>query len=146
MAMQTTETIGKAYEALQGSTGPLQPYRVLLVEDQPLLRIQLGLVLRSYLDIQVVGEAGDGEEAVKLAAQLRPDIVVMDFNLPKLNGALATRRILASQPTTKVIGISFNIESHVRKAFASAGAMGFVEKNLISEKLYPAILSATEKR
>lgn len=146
MAIQTIERVpaGNARESLRQNNEALTPYRVLLVEDQPLVRIMLGSVLRSYPDIRVVGEAGDGEDAVKLAAHLRPDIVVMDFNLPKLNGVHATRRILASQPAMKVIGISFNVESYVQDAFASAGAVKFVDKHLASEKLYPAIISATK--
>lgn len=120
-------------------------YRLVLVEDHPMVRMQLEYLLQAHPDVQIVGTAADGEEAIVVAHQLRPEVMVMDYNMPKLNGAEATRRIVASLPEIKVIGVSFNTDLEVREAFVAAGAVGFVDKQLAVARLHPAILAAVAR-
>lgn len=131
------------HQATKGlATTQTAPCRIVIVDDHPMVRLQLEQLLREHSGITVVGSAANGEEAVSLAQSLRPEIILMDFNMPKLNGAEATRQITACLPNTKVIGLSFNSDREVREAFTSAGAFGFVDKQLAAAQLYPAIMAA----
>ena len=108
---------------------------VLLVDDHSLVRRGFRRILEDEPDIMVVGEASDGEEAVKLAAQLQPKVVVMDCALPNMNGLEATRKILASHPETLVLMLSMhNEETWVRQAL-DAGARGYILKNAVDLEL-----------
>jgi DNA-binding NarL/FixJ family response regulator len=112
---------------------------VLLVDDHSLVRRGFRRMLEDEPDIQVVGEAGDGDEAVKLARQLRPQVVIMDCALPKMNGLEATRQILEDEPETAVLMLSMHSESTwVRQAIAS-GAKGYILKNALNLELGPAV-------
>ncbi|WP_035805907.1 response regulator [Kitasatospora mediocidica] len=115
--------------------------RVLLVDDQPLLRVAFTLVLDSQPDMAVAGEAGDGAEAVRLAAEQRPDVVLMDVRMPGMDGIEATRRIVEHCPDTKVLILTtFDLDEY---AFAGlrAGASGFLLKNAQPDELLSAIRS-----
>ncbi|MCX4749384.1 response regulator transcription factor [Kitasatospora sp. NBC_01287] len=115
--------------------------RVLLVDDQPLLRVAFTLVLDSQPDLSVVGEAEDGAEAVRLAAAHAPDVVLMDVRMPGMDGIEATRRIVEESPDTKVlIMTTFDLDEY---AFAGlrAGASGFLLKNAQPAELLSAIRS-----
>ena len=108
---------------------------VLLVDDHSLVRRGFRRILEDEPDITVVGEASDGEEAVNLAAQLQPTVVVMDCALPGMNGLDATRKILASHPETQVLMLSMhNEETWVRQAL-DAGARGYILKNAVDLEL-----------
>ncbi len=108
---------------------------VLLVDDHSLVRRGFRRILEDEPDIAVVGEASDGEEALKLAAQLQPKVVVMDCALPGMNGLDATRKILASYPETQVLMLSMhNEETWVRQAL-DAGARGYILKNAVDLEL-----------
>jgi DNA-binding NarL/FixJ family response regulator len=103
---------------------------VLLVDDQPLLRVGFRMVLESQDDLTVVGEAGDGAEAVRLTAELEPDVVLMDVRMPELDGIEATRRIVASGSRSRVVVLTtFDLDEY---AFAAlrAGASGFLLKDV----------------
>ncbi|WP_035849614.1 response regulator [Kitasatospora azatica] len=115
--------------------------RVLLVDDQPLLRVAFTLVLDSQPDLTVTGEAEDGAEAVRLAAEQQPDVVLMDVRMPGMDGIEATRRIVEESPDTKVlIMTTFDLDEY---AFAGlrAGASGFLLKNAQPAELLSAIRS-----
>ncbi|MFF7631975.1 response regulator [Kitasatospora sp. NPDC008050] len=115
--------------------------RVLLVDDQPLLRVAFTLVLDSQPDLAVAGEAEDGAQAVRLALEHRPDVVLMDVRMPGMDGIEATRRIVEESPDTKVlIMTTFDLDEY---AFAAlrAGASGFMLKNAQPAELLSAIRS-----
>jgi DNA-binding NarL/FixJ family response regulator len=112
---------------------------VLLVDDHALVRRGFRRLLEDEPDISVVGEAGDGEQAVKLARELKPRVIVMDSALPAMNGLEATRKILKDQPKVSVLMLSMHSESTwVRQAIA-AGAKGYILKNAINLELGSAI-------
>jgi DNA-binding NarL/FixJ family response regulator len=113
--------------------------RVLLVDDQPLLRTGFRMVLGSEPGLTVVGEAGDGEEAVELARRLLPDVVLMDIRMPRLDGVEATRRIVAAGLCTRVLVLTtFDLDEYVVGALR-AGASGFVTKDVPADELVDAI-------
>jgi DNA-binding NarL/FixJ family response regulator len=115
--------------------------RVLLVDDQPLLRVAFTLILDSQPDLSVAGEAEDGATAARLAAELRPDVVLMDVRMPGMDGIEATRRIVEESPDTKVLILTtFDLDEY---AFAGlrAGASGFLLKNAQPAELLSAIRS-----
>lgn len=112
---------------------------VLLVDDEPLVRLGFSMVLAAHDDLRVVGEAGNGAEAVELAGRLRPDVVVMDVRMPVLDGVAATRRIVsAGLPSRIVVLTTFDLDEY---AFAAlqAGASGFLLKNTEPAELVAAI-------
>ncbi|OQW30021.1 MAG: hypothetical protein A4E19_10700 [Nitrospira sp. SG-bin1] len=116
--------------------------RVLLVDDHAMVRQGLRSVLDAYADIQVVGEARDGSEAVKLVEELRPRVVVMDINMPKMNGIEATEHIKLRYPDTMVIGISVNIGDGNSDAMRRAGAATLLTKEAAVEQLHETIVQA----
>lgn len=115
---------------------------VLLVDDHAMVRQGLRSVLDTYADIQVVGEAGDGTEAVKSVEKLRPRVVVMDINMPKMNGIEATTQIKAKWPDTIIIGISVNIGDNNGDAMQRAGAVTLITKEAAVEQLHDTIVHA----
>jgi NarL family two-component system response regulator LiaR len=121
-------------------TGTLQPLiRVLLVDDHSVVRQGLRSFLELLGDIQIVGEASGGAEAVEMAIALSPDIVLMDLVMPGMNGIEATRQICASCPHTKVIALtSFLADEHIYPALA-AGASGYLLKDVTPGELVQAI-------
>jgi two-component system NarL family response regulator len=113
--------------------------RVLLVDDHRMFREALRAMLERMPDIEVVGEAGDGLEALELAEQTRPHVVCMDVRMPGLNGVEATRRLLAAQPAARVIGLSSYSDSHLIQEMLNAGATGYVTKDEAGVDLLRAI-------
>jgi DNA-binding NarL/FixJ family response regulator len=112
---------------------------VLLTDDHSLVRRGFRRMLEDDPEIVVVGEAGDGQQAIDLALQLRPDVVVMDFALPSINGAMATRHILRAAPDIAVLMLSMHSEmSYVRASF-DAGARGYLLKNAMDLELADAV-------
>jgi DNA-binding NarL/FixJ family response regulator len=115
--------------------------RVLLVDDQELLRSGLRMVLEEEPDLAVVGEAGDGEQAVRSAAILKPDVVVMDVRMPVLDGVEATRQIVAADPTVRVLVLTtFDLDEYAFSALRF-GASGFLLKDVPPAELARAIRS-----
>jgi DNA-binding NarL/FixJ family response regulator len=112
---------------------------VLLVDDHSLVRRGFRRMLEDEPDMEVVGEAGDGEESVKLAKQLQPQVVVMDCALPGMNGLQATRQIIEESPETAVLMLSMHSESTWVRQAIEAGAKGYVLKNALDLELGTAI-------
>jgi CheY-like chemotaxis protein len=113
--------------------------RLLLVDDHAMVRQGLRALLESYGDIQVVGEACNGQEAVELTEQLKPSVVVMDINMPEMNGIEATAKIKSSHPHTVIIGMSVNAAGENQNAMKTAGASRLLTKEAAVEHLHTAI-------
>lgn len=109
--------------------------RVLLVDDHALVRLGFRRLLEDDPGIEVVGEAGDGAEAVRLAAQLAPDVVVMDYAIPIYNGAMATRMIREQMPSARVLILSMHAEPSYVANCREAGASGYLLKNALDLEL-----------
>lgn len=116
--------------------------RILLADDQALFREGLRTLLSVQPDFEVVGEAGNGEEAILLAAKLRPNIVLMDLRMPVLDGVRATERLHGILPDCKVIVLTTFDDDELVFDGLRAGAMGYLLKDVSSEKLFEAIHAA----
>src|SRR5580658_9513145 len=112
---------------------------VLLVDDHSLVRRGFRRMLEDESGIRVVGEASDGHEAVEAMGALKPQVVVMDFSLPSMNGAVATRRIRESHPATEVLILSMHAELNYVRNCLEAGARGYLLKNALDLELVSAI-------
>jgi DNA-binding NarL/FixJ family response regulator len=113
--------------------------RLLLVDDQALFREGLRTLLSLYSDLEIVGEAANGQEAVQQVEDLQPDVVLMDLRMPVLDGVAATRRLKEIQPSSRVIILTtFDDDEHVFDGLR-AGAVGYLLKDVASEKLVEAI-------
>src|SRR5438477_5328984 len=112
---------------------------VLLVDDHSLVRRGFRRMLEDDPDLSVVGEAEDGHQAVQLAAELRPRVVVMDFALPSMNGAVATRQILRTAPDTAILILSMHSEPTYVHTCLEAGARGYLLKNAMDLEMVAAV-------
>lgn len=120
--------------------------RLLIAEDHAILREGLKALLMSTPDLEVIGEAEDGKQAIELARDLAPDVVLMDLSMPNMNGTEAIRAIKRRQPETKIIALTVHkSEEHVR-ATLDAGADGYVLKDDSHQDLVKAILSVCNKK
>ena len=112
---------------------------LLIADDQALVRVGLRKILDSEPDINVVGEAGDGHDAVTAARQLQPDVILMDIRMPVLDGIEATRRIVGDRPETRVLILTtFGLDTYVYEALR-AGASGFMLKDAPPEEITAAV-------
>ena len=113
--------------------------RVLLVDDHAVLRAGLRVLLEAERDIQIVGEAGSGEEGIRKAEELRPDVVVMDLSMPRMDGLEATRRITAAGLPVRVLVLTVDAEADSLVPVLEAGAVGYVAKGASDGQLVEAI-------
>lgn len=132
---------GQSNEAVSTEGSKAVPWHVLVVDDDEWTRQMLRDILEAYPDVKVVGEAGDGREAVSMATVHRPDLVIMDIALPYVNGIEATQRIKKALPQTVIIGISGNYMPQVYNAMRTAGAVCFMCKDQVLT-LHDTILHA----
>ena len=118
--------------------------RVLLVDDHAMIRQGLRSYLSTYYrDLEVVGEAGSGEEALQAVHKLTPSVVVMDISMPGLNGIEATARIKQTHPHIGVVGLSMHVDEDYRRAMTTAGATALISKGAVLEDLYDAIIKSS---
>jgi DNA-binding NarL/FixJ family response regulator len=116
--------------------------RILLADDQALFREALGTLISVQPDLEVVGEAANGEEVLKMAQSLRPNVVLMDLQMPILDGVAATRRLHQEQPDCRVIALTtFDDDEYVFECLR-AGAVGYLLKDAPSENLFAAVRAA----
>ena len=113
--------------------------RILIADDHGIVRQGLRALIDAEIDMKVVGEATDGRQAVELARQLSPDVIVMDVTMPALNGIEATRLILTDNPKIRIVALSVHNEGNIVKQFLTAGAVGYVLKTYLFEELSRAI-------
>jgi DNA-binding NarL/FixJ family response regulator len=118
-----------------------QNVKILLADDQKLIRDILRALIENQTGMSVVGQAENGRTALELTGQLKPDVVIMDIHMPDLNGIDATRRIVAEFPDTKVIALSMHSDKQFVDAMLKAGASGYLLKDRSFEEVVPAIRS-----
>jgi DNA-binding NarL/FixJ family response regulator len=113
--------------------------RILLADDHAVVRQGFKMILAAQPDMEIVGEAGNGREAVELAEKLHPDILVMDVAMPELNGIEATRRVVSSLPHSRVVALSMHKDSVYVREILRAGARGYLLKDSVADDLVAAI-------
>ena len=112
---------------------------ILLVDDHPLFRKGLRLLLEEQNDFRIVGEAGDGREAIDRVRKHSPDVVIMDITMPEFNGVDSTRKIVSEHPSAKVIALSMHAGKSFVEDMLKAGAAGYILKQSVPEDLVSAI-------
>jgi len=120
----------------------MSPIRILLVDDDPLFRDGLQTILSVQPGVEVVGEAGNGLEAVQLAGQVRPDVVLMDWQMPLLDGLAAARRLKTEQPHCRVIILTTFQKPTLAREAAQAGVVAVLDKDISAAELAAAIQTA----
>lgn len=120
--------------------------RVLLVDDHAVVRMGFRLLLQSTPDIKVAGEASSGEEAVRMFAEVRPDVVVMDISMPGIGGLEAIGRILAREPTVRILVLSGHEDVMHARRVLKAGAIGYLTKRSAAEELIQAIRQVEQRK
>lgn len=118
--------------------------RVLIVDDHAMVRQTIKATLQPYVQIEVVGEASNGEEALLMVPQLRPTVIVMDIVMPRLDGIASTRLLKTLYPKIAVVGVSVNAKSYEVNAMLEAGAFQVITKENAAADLYEAIQRAAE--
>ena len=135
----TDQPISQPAEGAGSAISSAGKVRLLIAEDHAVLRYTLRSILSRYPDLDIVGEAANGEEAVVRAQELQPTIVLMDISMPRLDGITATRRIRAASSRIAVVGLSVDTEGHSVQSMLNAGAVAVVPKERAAEDLYSAI-------
>ena len=113
--------------------------RILLADDHAMVRQGFRMILSSQPDMQIVGEAGNGKEAVEMTEKLLPDVIVMDVAMPELNGIEATRKIIAALPRSRILALSMHKDSVYVREILRAGARGYLLKDSIDSDLLAAV-------
>lgn len=121
---------------------PSQPIRVMLVDDHPMVLQGLTTFLKAFDDLQLVGEAESGEEAIQLSAEILPDVILMDMSLPVMDGVAATRAIRQQFPQIQIIALTSFKEGKLIKKALEAGAISYLLKDASADDLVRAIRSA----
>ncbi len=124
----------------------MEKISILIADDHTLVRETWAFILNTDARFKVIAESGSGEEAVELARELRPEIVIMDINLPGMNGIEATQLIRKYSPTTKILGVSLHTQPTYARKMILKGAMGYVTKNSSREEMFKAIMEIQDGR
>lgn len=119
---------------------------LLIVDDNPVVRELVRRLVQADPEMNVVAEAGDGEEAVRLARELSPDVVLMDLSMPRLDGIQATQRIKADRPEAKVVILTVHADEAYRRAALASGADGFLSKKTLAAGLVPTLKAMGPER
>jgi len=120
--------------------------RVLLADDHAILRAGLAMLVRAQADLEVVGEAADGVEALEKIRKLNPDVVILDLTMPRMNGFEALREIVRDFPHTKVLVLTMHDDQAYGRSLLAAGALGYVTKKAADRELLTAIRAVREGR
>jgi two-component system invasion response regulator UvrY len=124
----------------------MEKITILIVDDHTLVRETWSFILNTDERFKVIAESGSGEDGVELAKQLRPDIVIMDINLPGMNGIEATQLIRKYSPASKILGVSLHTQPTYARKMIQKGAMGYVTKNSSREEMFKAITEVQNGR
>ncbi|HUC83324.1 MAG TPA: response regulator transcription factor [Flavisolibacter sp.] len=124
----------------------MEKITILIADDHTLVRETWSFILNTDERFKVIAESGSGEEAVELAKQLRPHIVIMDINLPGMNGIEATQLIRKFSPASKILGVSLHTQPTYARKMIQKGAMGYVTKNSSREEMFKAIIEVHNGR
>ncbi len=124
----------------------MEKITILIADDHTLVRETWSFILNTDERFNVIAESGSGEEAVELAKQLRPNIVIMDINLPGMNGIEATQLIRKYSPASKILGVSLHTQPTYARKMIQKGAMGYVTKNSSREEMFKAIIEVQNGR
>ena len=119
-----------------------KPIRVLLVDDHAVVRSGLGAFLMVYDDLELVGEAENGRDALRMVPELKPDVIIMDLVMPEMDGATATRKIREQYPHTQIIALTSFREDTLVQGALQAGAISYLLKNVSADELARAIRAA----
>lgn len=132
-------TVNRALSKLNSSLNHTDKITIMLADDHPLLRQALRNLLEKQPDFEIVAEVADGEEAVRLANELIPDVIIMDIGMPKLNGLEATRQIKVNHPETAILVLTVYSDSEHVFEILEAGAAGYLTKSVFGEEVLNAI-------
>ena len=124
----------------------MEKISILIADDHTLVRETWSFILNTDERFNVIAESGSGEEAVELAKQLKPNIVIMDINLPGMNGIEATQLIRKYSPASKILGVSLHTQPTYARKMIQKGAMGYVTKNSSREEMFKAIIEVQNGR
>jgi two-component system invasion response regulator UvrY len=124
----------------------MEKITILIADDHTLVRETWSFILNTDERFKVIAETGSGEEAVELAKELRPNIVIMDINLPGMNGIEATQLIRKFSPVSKILGVSLHTQPTYARKMIQKGAMGYVTKNSSREEMFKAIIEVQNGR
>jgi len=113
--------------------------KIIIADDHPAVRNAWSIFLSAHENIEVLAECGNGREAINKAAELSPDIILMDINMTDISGIEATKAIVAKHPDIKIIGVSFHTAAVYVERMIEAGARGYVFKHVVADQLIKAI-------
>lgn len=144
--VEVSDAAAEAQSTSDAAPGSPRLCRMMIVDDHVLIRQEIASLLTSMENVTVIGEACDGCEAVELARTLRPELILMDINLPGIDGIEATRQILDHSPEIKIIGITINTDAAVHAGMIAAGAMASLNKESLYRDIGPTLSRILDQR
>ena len=116
--------------------------KILVADDHKYISMGLFSLIGRETDVEIIGRALDGESAIRMAREMKPDIIIMDVGMPGVDGITATKKIMSEMPDTKIVGLSVHTDPETVKKMIDAGAKGYVFKDRLFDELMPAIRAA----